>query len=215
VFVFADEAGNFDFNRKFGASTYFLIGTVTMTDLALEQSLLDLRRDLAWRGFPIESAFHATSDQQAVRNEVFTVLQGANFRYDVTILEKCKTKPRLQNDWERFYKTAWYLHFKYVAPKIARQTDELFVIAATIGTRKRRSIIRAGIEDVVNQATVCSTWQVAFWPAEGDPGLQVADYCTWAVGRKKESGDARHYQLIASKVATEFEPFAFGTKKYY
>lgn len=49
----------------------------------------------------IESAFHASEDIQAVRNEVFKTLQGAHFRYDVTVFEKCNTKPRLQADEER------------------------------------------------------------------------------------------------------------------
>jgi hypothetical protein len=214
VYVFADEAGNFDFSRTQGATAYFMIGTVTMTDLRLEGQLLDLRRDLPWQGFPIEAAFHASEDIRAVRNEVFKTLQGSSFRYDVTVFEKCKTKPHSQVDEERFYKTAWFLHFNYVAPKIASQKDELFVIAATIGTKKRRSIIRAGIEDVVNQSTICSTWNVAFWPAESDPGLQATDYCTWAVWRKWESHDSRSYALIANKIGTEFDVFATGRRQY-
>jgi len=214
IYVFADEAGNFDFNRKQGATAYFMIGTLTLPDLTLEQHLLDLRRDLAWRGFPIESAFHAGEDAQAVRDEVYRVLQAVPFRFDVTIFEKCRTRPRLQSDWERFYKVAWFLHFKYVAPQIATAKDELFVIAATIGTKKRRSVIRAGIEDVVSQSTICSNWNVAFWPSESDPCLQAADYCTWAVWRKWEGNDPRSYQYLTGKVMTEFSVFARGAIQY-
>lgn len=215
VYLFADEAGNFDFNRKPGASKYFLIGTVRVTDLALEQQVLDLRRDLAWRGTPIHSAFHASTDAQVVRDEVFELLQDVDFRYDATILEKCKTKPRLQMSQERFYKTAWYLHLKYIGPAIASAQDELFVIAASILTRKRRAAVRSGIADVVSQSTMSSKWEVGFWPAESDPCLQVADYCTWAVQRKLELNDLRSYSLIARKIRTEFRPFDVGPVTYY
>jgi hypothetical protein len=39
--------------------------------------------------FPIESAFHASEDIQAVRNEVFQTLQG-QFRYDVTVFRSAR-----------------------------------------------------------------------------------------------------------------------------
>lgn len=215
VYVFADESGNFDFSREAGASKYFLVGTVTMLDLTLEQRLLDLRRELAWRKLPISSGFHASEDRQAVRDAVFGALQGANFRYDVTVLEKCRTVPHLRDDDARFLKTAWFLHFQYVAPKIAAPDDELFVIAAAIGgNKKAQSGIRAGIEDVVQQPTVCSNWGVGSWPASSDPGLQAVDYCTWAVARKWERDDERSYRLIANKINTEFPVFANGEVWY-
>jgi hypothetical protein len=46
-------------------------------------------------------------------------------------------------------------------------------------------------------------------------GLQVADYCNWAIFRKWERGDTRSYDLIRSRVKSEFEIFRTGTRKYY
>ena len=216
VYVFADEAGNLDFKRAPGASRYFILGTVTLTDLDFGNQLLTLRRELAWQGIALESFFHASEDPQLVRDEVFRALSGANFRFDATLLEKPKTQDHLRKNSERFYKLAWFLHFKYVAPLIVNAGDELLVIAASLGTRKRRTAIRIGIADVVNQsAGWCQNWQVASWPAESDPCLQVADYCTWALQRKYELGDTRSYDLIKSKVLSEFQPFASSPKSYY
>jgi Protein of unknown function (DUF3800) len=216
MYVFGDEAGNLDFSRDQGATTYFIIGTVALADLTLTQDLLALRRDLALRGKALETCFHATEDLQEIRDEVFALLQRASFRIDVTILEKCKTKPRLQSDAERFYKTAWYLHFKFIAPSLIAGRKDLLVVAASRGTRKMRSQIRSGIADVVEQSVSPNcTWEVAFWGAESDPGLQIADYCTWAVQRKLEGGDDRSYVLIADKIRTEFQPFAIGRTRYY
>jgi len=46
--VFADEAGNFDFSRRPGATAYFILCTVTLDDPStVGAGLLDLRRDLA------------------------------------------------------------------------------------------------------------------------------------------------------------------------
>jgi hypothetical protein len=87
-YVFSDEAGNFDFSRGSGASRYFILGTVTADDCRIGDELLQLRRDLGWRGVHLDKVFHATEDPQAVRDEVFDVLSHGNFRIDATILEK-------------------------------------------------------------------------------------------------------------------------------
>jgi hypothetical protein len=215
MYVFADEAGNFDFKAGGGASRYFIIGTVSARNPDVGNRLLELRRELAWQGIALESTFHATQDLQLVRDQVFQLLQNETFRFDVTILDKRKTIPKLQADQERFYKQAWYLHFKYVCPQIVRPRDQLMVVAASIGTKKRRRIIRLAIEDVVAQVAPCRRWEVAFWPSESDPCLQVADYCTWAVQRLYEAGDARSYALIQAKIASEFQPFADSQVTYY
>jgi hypothetical protein len=54
VFVFADEAGNFDFSRRAGASKYFILVTITLPDCSAGLALLELRRELAWEGMGLD-----------------------------------------------------------------------------------------------------------------------------------------------------------------
>jgi hypothetical protein len=211
--LFSDEAGNFDFRVGRGATKYYIIGTVVMEDTSIGTELIELRRELAWQGVGLESCFHATEDKQVVRDQVFDLLDRADFRADFTILEKRKTQPHRQNQ-EGFYKLAWYMHMKHVGPRVIGRQDELLVVAASLGTKKRRRAIRLGIEDVISQVT-SRPWEVAFWPADSDPCLQVADYCTWAVQRKWESQDDRAYQRIEPKIKTEYDIFKWGTDYYY
>jgi hypothetical protein len=214
LYLFADEAGNFDFSLGRGASQYFILGSITVESPDIGADLLALRRELAWDGHGLESAFHATDDLQVVRDQVFELVRGADLRVDATILDKRKTQPQFSEDAEAFYKLAWYLHMKHVAPRITRRDDQLMVVAATLSTRKRRRVVRESLADVVQQTTRCR-WQVAHWPAESDPCLQIADYCTWAIQRAYERGDRRSYDLIADKIATESEPLARSDKLYY
>jgi hypothetical protein len=51
--------------------------------------------------------------------------------------------------------------------------------------------------------------------AAADPGIQVADYCAWAIQRKWERGDARSYDLIADKIDHEHEVWRGHTTTYY
>ena len=115
--VFADEAGNFDFSRKQGATTYFILCTVTLDDpSAAGSGLLDLRRDLAWDGLALEDCFHATSDRQRCADEVFKYLATLPMRIDATYFEKCKAQVHVRKP-EYFYKLSWFQHFKTVGPQ--------------------------------------------------------------------------------------------------
>jgi hypothetical protein len=98
---------------------------------------------------------------------------------------------------------AWYLHFKHVAPQIARREDRLFVAAASLGTKRQQRALFNAVDDVVMQVSPCASHRVAFWPAQSDPCLQVADYCTWAIQRKWQLGQTRSHVLIADKINSE------------
>ncbi len=113
----------------------------------------------------------------------------------MTLLEKSKAELHLQTE-PAFYKIAWYLHFKYVAPRVVTVDDRLLVAAAELGTRKRRGLLLNALQDVVRQVAVCKTHQVAFWPDQSEPCLWAADYYLWAVQRKYERGDDRSHRLI-------------------
>ena len=214
-YIFADECGNFDFSTRLGASKYFILVTLTAPSCAVGQALLDLRRELAWRGVGLSTEFHATTDEQAIRDEVFKVLVRHDFRVDATVLEKAKAQPSIRPTEERFYQMAWYLHMKYVAPRVIRRNDELLVLGASVGTRKRRGVFHAAVGDVIQQVSPTTSFQVACWSASSDPCLQAADYCAWALQRRWEGNDERSYRLIASKLHSEFDVFRIGATRYY
>jgi hypothetical protein len=214
VYVFGDEGGDLVFARKPSVSRYFIIGTVTMGDCSVGNKLLELRRELAWQGTQLEM-FHATSDKQRVRDRVYDVLANSDLRIDATILDKRKAQDHLRNDTLYFYKMAWFLHFKYVAPQICGPLDDLFVVASSLQIKKKKQGVKKAVADVVLQASPTAVFHSAFFAAASDPCLQAADYATWAVQRKWERNDSRSYNLIRPKIATAFEPFAIGSKTYY
>jgi hypothetical protein len=213
TYVFADEAGNFDFSRRSGASRYFILCTITSTHCEIGDALLSLRRDLGWRGLHLDRVFHATEDPQPVRDEVFALLAGMDCSVDATILEKSKAQEHLK-DQAQLYKMAWYLHFKKLVWHMS-SSDRLFVAASSLGTKKARHALHAAVDEVVLQLSPCDSHRVAFWPADSDPCLQVADYCTWAIQRKWERNDERSHALIAPKIRSEFDVWQRGTEHYY
>ena len=199
-YVFVDEAGDFAFTAS--GSKYFILTSVTLEACTAGDELLELRRNLVWEGIEIADAFHATTDVQAVRDRVFTLLSRHDFRVDATVFEKRRTPSHLRSE-EALYELAWYLHMRHVAPQVAARDDELMVVGASFSTRARRKALGHAVAGVVRRTATCAVARTAYWPAASDPCLQIADYCCWAIQRKWERNDARSYVLIAGKIHSE------------
>lgn len=215
LFLFADEAGDFAFRRGPNISKYYVVCTVTMASCEVGTELLALRRRLAWKRAPLKDYFHATVDAQAVRSAVFDVLTGAEFNIQATIMEKSKAQPQTRISEARFYQYGWHYHFDNSAGRYLSPDLTLMITVASIGTKRKRIDFEDAVRDVVSQKIPRRQWRTAFWPCQTDPCLQVADYCTWAIQRKWESGDSRSYDLIKNKINYEYELWQKGTVHYY
>ena len=177
-----------------------------------------MRREFAWDGLHLDQ-FHATSDKQRVRDRVFALIAESDVRFDATILDKRKALDRLRDDPLYFYKLAWYLHFKYVAPGIADARDELLVVASSLQIKRKQKTSKAAIhkavQEVVNQVSPTVTCHCAFSPASTDPcltGRRLPDL--GSSKRKHEGSDTRSYELIEHLVSSEFEPFKIGLSRF-
>ncbi len=206
IHVFTDEAGNFDFSARSGASRYFVVTTVTMADFRAGDSLLSLRRQLAWEGHPQASPdFHATEELQSVRDRVFEELARWDYRVDSTVINKAAVSQELSRDEVEFYGWAWFNHFDRVSPSLVAPGDELLVMGASLGTRKRRSAFHRGIERALEQALPAVPFRTVSWSAASDPCLWVVDFCCWAIQRRWERADDRSHRLISHQISSEVE----------
>jgi len=149
--VFSDEAGCFAFARNARASKFFLVCTVTVDDCIIGDSLQALRRDMVWRGVPVQEEFHATEDKNEIREEVYSFLAKQSFRVDATLLEKAKAQPQTRHTTDRFYKYAWYFHFKHVGPLLLRDKTELMITAAALGTKKGHAVYTSAVNEIMQQ----------------------------------------------------------------
>ncbi len=220
VYIFGDESGQLEFHPK--ASRYFILTTVVVPDCRVLDELLWLRRQLAWEGLSGHPEFHATDEQQPVRDRVFEVLRHLDFRIDATIFEKRKAHPDLYTTADRFYRYAWFYHFKYLARCVLRDPgSRLLVVPATLGERrKKQELSPDAVRDVVRRTARVREAHCAFWRARTDPCLWAVDYCSWAIQRKWEHTwqgmpDDRSYRLIREKICSEFEIFKRGSTTYY
>ena len=217
IFLFADEAGCFTFNRKQNVSRYFILCTIAMHNCNVGHDLLRLRRKLAWDGASLGDYFHATTDAQAVRDAVFSVINEHEFTVQATIMEKSKAQAHIRKNRPRFYQYGWFYHFKHGASRHIPADAEALITTATIGTKKERLSFRSAVDDVMRQTVRAKAWATDFCLASADPCLQVADYCAWAIQRKWESGgkDLRSYDLIRGRITYEYDLWKHGMTHYY
>lgn len=215
IHLFADEAGDFSFKRDAGASRYFMICTVAMNDCSIDGRLLSLRRDMTWRGLPVAEEFHATTDRNEVREEVFSFIQAIPMRVDATVLDKPKAQPQTRTSEARFYQHAWFYHLRHLSSRALREVDEVTITAAALGTRKGKKAYADAVDDVARQTVRGGTCRAFFPRSIADPCLQVADYCAWAIQRKWERDDERWHALIADKIHTEYDLWSRGGTQYY
>ena len=215
LFVFADEAGDFQFEHGQNISRYFILCTVAMGSCSIADDLLALRRELAWDDAPLGDYFHASTDAQQVRDAVFKTICRHDFSIQATIMEKSKAQPQVRISRPRFYKYGWLYHFRYGMPGVIK-SPEVLITAASLGTKKERRSFTGAVKDVMQQTIRGPKWVTAFFPANTEPCVQVADYCAWAIQRKWERRkDGRSYELISDRITYEFDLWAHGTKHYY
>jgi hypothetical protein len=216
LYVFLDEAG--DFNFSVTGTKFFTFTTITKTRPFLwDTPLISLKYDLIEVGLDIEY-FHAAEDRQAVRDKVFTIIGNnlGNLRIDSLAIEKRKTGPALQV-LEKFYPRMIGYLLRYVLdPKNLKDFSEVIVITDSIPVSRKREAIEKAVKQTLSKMLPTGTkYRVLHHASKSCIGLQIADYCNWAIFRKLERQDLRSYELIRSGIRSEFDIFRPSMKYYY
>ncbi len=99
-------------------SRYFILCTVRMSSCEIGHAILDLRRSLRKRKIEVGDMFHAVTDTNVIRTEVFNLIAGFKLDIDATLLDKPKAEPQTRPDEATFYRYAWFYHAKYLTKKV-------------------------------------------------------------------------------------------------
>lgn len=206
LYVFVDEGGNFDFSPK--GSEYFTVTALSaVRSFAWDIPMLSLKCASLEEGINVEY-FHASNDRQALRDRVYAVLSDAlgSMHLDTLVVEKCKISLG-HRPMARFYLKVMGRLLRHVMS----QTDltgfrGVIIVTDTIPVRTRRRAVEKGIKGALAAALPDGTsYRVYHHAAKSCFGLQLADYCNWAVFRKWERSDARSYDLISRAIRSESE----------
>ena len=216
TYIFLDESGNFDFSAN--GTRYFLLASVSMRrPFGVYAKLQDYKYDCIENGGDVEH-FHCYADRKAVRDAVFGVI-GAHLdklRIDCLVVEKRKVRPPLQED-ERLYRwSLGYLLRRVLSYEQDAGASDVMVITDTIPVNKKRKAVEKGIHDsVVMKQLPGMKYRILHHQSRSHYGLQVADYCCWAIFRKWQRGESAWYDRIKPALRSELDVFEAETKYHY
>lgn len=216
AYLFLDEGGNFDFSPT-GTRHFVLTSVATRRPFPAHGPLDDFKHDCLEYGLDTEY-FHCADDNLRVRRRVFELIAANmdSLRIDCLVVEKPKTGPALRED-KRFYPEMLGHLLKFVIPReLKHSVDEVIVITDTIPIQKKRQAVEKAIKGALAAMLPAGMrYRILHHASRSHYGLQVADYCNWAVFRKWQKGETEFYDQIKPAVRSEFDIFRTGTKYYY
>lgn len=214
LYIFLDEGGNFDFSPS--GTCYFTLTSVAMyRPFKIREPWDDYRHELLEYGRDVEY-FHCAEDNRYLRDRLFGIIQAHwdNLRIDSLIVEKAKTGPALRVD-NRFYPEMLGFLLKHLFERLSGYS-EIIVITDTLPIQKKRKAVEQGIKHALKSMLPAGVkYRVLHQSSRAHYGLQIADYCNWAIYRKWDTNETNYYDLIREAIHSEFDIFRSGTKRYY
>jgi hypothetical protein len=190
LYIYIDEGGNFDFSPS--GTRYFVLSCVTLRrPFEINSSLDAYKYDCLEWGLPQEY-FHCTDDNKHVREKVFSIISdyAPNIRLESLIIDKRNVPKKLQ-EAKYFYPAALG---NLLTQVISDYTDgfqaplkNVIVITDTIPINKKRRAIEKTIKHTLKIILPPNIeYQLFHHASRAHYGLQITDYCNWAVLRKYE-----------------------------
>jgi len=221
LFIFVDEAGNFDFLKT--GTKFFIITSSTTTDPHyLRENLLKLKYEFWLNGLNLEY-FHASEDKNNVREEVFKFINSIkkNIQIDSVIVQKNKTNPKLyinEKSKEKglnIYQLSLKCLLKYIFNRYKiSEINKIIIILSSIFEKSKRELILKTIKKFLKE-NFKIPFEIYFFDSKSDLNCQIIDYINWSIYRKWESNDLKYYDYIKEMIKSEFEIFKKGENLYY
>ena len=218
LYLFLDESGDFDFTTN-GSKYYIFSCVVKERPFAISTHLEQLKFDLIeYGGYDILTHFHAQQNNKYVRSKVYDILVANSNQYLIysNIIQKNKTNPTIRGG-VRFYSMMLGYLIKYVIKQyILSNYTEIVIITDRIPTTQNKSHLEKAIKTTLSgMLPTGMKYKILHHPCMSNHGLQVADYCCYALGRKYEVNDLTYYNYIKPKISTEYDFFENGATIYY
>jgi hypothetical protein len=214
TYLYFDEAGNFDFSPG-GTRVFAMTCLVAHRPFAFHGSLLDIKYDLLEAGLNIE-LFHAAEDRQAVRNQVFGVIANCLPLVEAysVIVQKRRVDPSRRAP-HVLYRDAFARLVERACSPAVLATDHVVAITDHLPVNRQRAAFEKALKPYLKQHLgATASYDLFHHQSRSDLNLQVADYVSWAVYRKWNSGDSRSYDLIESCMRSEDDWLSEGAQYY-
>lgn len=196
-YVFLDESGNFDFGEK--GSTYFIVTAVTMRrPIEIDSALSAYRYECLDSGWGVEY-FHCAKDSPVVRRRVFEIIREHlnQMQIDFVVVDKSKTDPASRLPVQFYPKVVGQLLTCVIPRTGVGDCQRVVIVTDRIAVKRIRVSVERATRDVLSGASADGPrYDLHHHESRSHFGLQVADYCCWAIQRRWSRQDDRYFELI-------------------
>ncbi len=205
LYLFIDEAGNFDFAES--GTAYLVLSCVTRRGpLVGAGDLLQLKYELLESGEAELEYFHASEDRHCVRQRVWGVIERRleSMQIDSLIIEKKLVVDGLRKPDKLYAWGVGRLLRHVLGKQWSEPAPDVIVLTDRLPLNKHRAAAERSIRgELADTLPTPGRSRVLHHASMSDPGLQIADYINWAIFRKWERGDRSSYERIASAIRSE------------
>lgn len=211
AYIFLDESGNLDFGPK--GSRYFVLTSVVMhRPFPVSERLEAYKYDCIENGANIEY-FHCHDDRNEIRDAVFDAIVACleEIRIDCLIVEKARVYPTWREGLSLYSRALDYLLRRALREESDAGVKEVIVITDALPVNRKRRTAEKSIQRAVAENQIPGmTYRILHHKSRSHYGLQVADYCCWAIFRKWQKGQSTWYDRLKPAIRNEFVPFGEG-----
>ena len=215
IYIFVDEAGDMDFSKN-GSKHYMFTFLVKQRPFKIHDYLSNYRYNLLEKNLDPHmrakldiEAFHATEDNKYVRREVFDIISTfaeEDIKVYAYILEKWKVLPEKRKNRDVFYIENLRYAIQLLLKKL--EISKPFVIITDrlpIKQNKKTQIkaLKEGIKHYLKESGLAIRYEIFHHCSASSVNLQVVDYISWAIFRKRERDDTEFYDKIEKYIMAE------------
>lgn len=207
LYLFIDEAGNFDFSKN--GTKYFCLTCVYgyRADFSINSILENYKYDIIedFQYCKKQKYFHACEDNDYIRKKVFSIISDhSNFSIKSIIAGKYGALSE-NTDKYRFYLEVFE---KLLTDVLSLQNtivvNRIVIITDTIPIKAKREKSDKAIKTIIKRLMPKNTeFESMHHESMSHYGLQIADYCNWAIFNKWERGKLEYYEYIKDSVLSE------------
>lgn len=203
-YIFLDESGNLDFGPK--GTRHFALTSVSMErPFEIFRALDEYKYDCIENGLNIEY-FHCYDDSRSVRRAVFDLIASSpnDLRVDSLVVDKSEIDPNMRVAARFYPEILGRLLREAISSELATGgIEEIVAITDSIPINKRRGEVEKAARTTLSRTLPEVKYRVMHHRSRSHYGLQIADYCCWAIFRKREIGDETWRDRIAPIIRNE------------
>jgi hypothetical protein len=188
LYIFLDEGGNLDFSER-GTKCFSLTGIVLKRPFEVCAAIKNYKYDLIEYGLDIEY-FHASEDNKYIKHRIFDIISQYSNDIDIysVIFDKSDAKNAGVNKGNitSFYSIGIASLLEKMEARIVTGIDKTIIITDQIPIVSKRKEIVHSIKKFLPEKIKASKYQILHHSSKSHTGLQVADYCNWAIFRVHE-----------------------------